>query len=112
MLGARMHFRLGGWRAIGIVASVLWALGIYVVTFQAEDNKALRRYLAAYTVCLQDSDYDACMEKPRETWNDSAQESHERAVFTSLVTMPSGWLVAYMTFGVWRRVRRNFALPL
>jgi hypothetical protein len=86
----------------GIVASVLWTIGVYVLTFQVEESNAQRRFLAAHKLCLKDTEYDAYMERRRDAWNSSAKEDHELAVFTSLVTMPSGWLLVCTAAGVWR----------
>ena len=59
---------------------MLWTIGVYVLTFQVEESNAQRRFLAAHKLCLKGTEYDACMERPRDAWNSSAKEDHERAV--------------------------------
>lgn len=49
---ARKRPRLGGWTRIGIVASMLWALGAGFATRVNDASNAQKQYEFAYSTCI------------------------------------------------------------
>jgi hypothetical protein len=103
--------RLNGWQRIGIVASVIWAIGgpIYV-DYKAEKeaweamNQSYRGCMGAY------NDDGRCMQEAR--W---ASERVPRAfrtpinwVVTALVPIGLGWLLVYALVYLVRWIRVGF----
>jgi hypothetical protein len=100
--------RLNGWQRIGIVASVVWALGAFVHAL-AQPNWADR----IFTSCLENVEpggSDRCVQRHhRENLPIALAEQRKVAVANALVPPPFGWLFVYMVLGIVRWVRQGFS---
>jgi hypothetical protein len=113
--------RLNGWQRIGILLSVLWAIGSWIwITRENLDRQTDLKYDPAVLLdqlCLEqpNADVGACN---RRLWEDLADEApleivqktedaHD-AIFFALVPIPIGWLVAYALVGLVRWVKPGF----
>ena len=102
-----MKFRLSGWQRVGIVASVLWALGAGLVVFRNENNYAHEARNITYMACIHDRSSDECVKEAWDAYQWHMQGIWRLEVFVALVPIPIAWLLAYMFIGVWRWVRRG-----
>jgi hypothetical protein len=131
--GSKRRIRLSGWQRVGIIASVLWLI-IAFIAFAVKTNADLDRAgeIAGqkYNGCLADE--AAKYEKEMQEWyryptltvpsreyrcggvfEPVFNVEYERRrwhhfYFVWLITVPLGWLGAYMTRGLWRWVKRGF----
>jgi hypothetical protein len=100
--------RVNGWQRIGIIASIIWALGAGIYTHNADVERAQGFAKYAYKVCSDgkslkhDSDLSSC-ERERQanlaTWmvGDAGN-----VAFAALVPIPLGWIAAYILVYVGR----------
>jgi hypothetical protein len=120
-----MSFRLSGWQRVGIIASVLWALGAGLVTRIHDARHAQQEYEFVYNTCIdQKRAQQADSTKPlsKETVSECQKEggelyqlvlasSWENVAIVALVPIPLGWLLVYAVVWIWRWVRRGFNIP-
>jgi hypothetical protein len=110
----RERKRLGGWVRLGIVASVLWAIGGSFFLAKRLDDSALdfRALMdqSCYAIREKDPSYDiaGCLEQN----NRAAQSERERvwpnALMATLIPIPIVWLLVWLTVVVFRWVRTGF----
>jgi len=114
--------KLSGWKRIGIVASVVWAVG----GFLWGNNQALSRNdwiikekiecrTRAYQRSFQglqprpgDFTADQCDAEYTKLWYEAIQHHWEEAAIFALVPIPFGWMIIGGLFGVVRWVRAGF----
>jgi hypothetical protein len=91
--------RLNGWQRIGIVASVIWAIGAPIYMDGAAERDADDRFGRVYGSCrdVPTNDPEQCLKRAS-----AASASVPRYQFTSangafvaLAPIPLGWLLAY-----------------
>src|SRR3954466_14703592 len=116
-----MRIRLNGWQRIGIVLSVVWAIGAAYYELGAiweRENAAIeRRVTPPYDLCreAQDSAMAAsqpfnrdCVQElygknlPAAIREASANESRWTIAVAALAPIPFAWLLAYMLLGISR----------
>ena len=117
-MGAR---RLNGWQRVGIVASVLWAIGSW--TWITRENVALHNdptydpAILINQVCLQQPNValGACQRRLAEDLTEEAPlkaaqkaEDARDAIISALAPIPLVWLIAYALIGLVRWIRRRF----
>lgn len=100
--------RLTGLQRLGIVLSLLWALGAGIHTRNADVERADNFAKFAYKVCsdskslAHDSDLSSCAqerEKNLETW---MKGSDANVAIAALTPIPFGWLAAFILLYVGR----------
>jgi len=105
--------RLSGWTRIGIVASLLWALGAGGAMFyyqSADARYAYRQTLSKCAVYTNDSDAvcKARADEKRQRILYGRYSMIAYAVFTHLLFF---WLIAWLIHAIYRWVRRGFHVP-
>ena len=101
--------RLNGWQRIGIVASVIWAVGGYL-QMMGERNWASRMF----DLCLSipspggADNWSKCRQEYERDFPQAFKDKQTEAVLVALVPIPIGWLVVYMVIWVVRWIRRGF----
>jgi hypothetical protein len=99
-----LGFRLNGWQRIGIVLTVLWAIGgtIWEVSSIIESDTSY-------------DSYDACVLKPNADRRACDQEFEtqqfkevRRGLVFVLAPIPIAWLIAYGLIALARWIRRGF----
>jgi hypothetical protein len=119
-------FRLNGWQRIGIVLSVVWAVGAFIYARDAAENRAEEFARSAYQICFDNarrvlgdesdpsaqSHYDAALngcyaelQRTRAVW---LAGSWGDAAITALVPIPVAWLLAWGLVALVRWIRRGF----
>ena len=111
--------RLGGCERIGIILTVVWALGAAWYQRTADIRQAEKAFHLAYQTCrdIQDNaasrnkdfDFNKCDAKGAEAWDLSLEGSWAKAAFVSLAPIPLGWLAMYLLMVLWKWVRLGFA---
>ena len=112
--------RLNGWQRVGIVASVLWAIGSW--TWITSKNVALQNdptydpAILMNQVCLQqpNADLGACQRRLAEDLTEEAPikaaqkaEDARDAIISALAPIPIAWLLAYAIIGLVRWISRG-----
>jgi hypothetical protein len=103
-----MHIRLNGWQRVGIVLSVIWAIGgglwgnaigIHQGDWAVEKLKFCYAHNTEWAPC------DVAFHMDYST----AIAGHWYvAAIVGLVPIPLGWLIVYALIGLWRWIRRGF----
>jgi len=102
---------MNGWIRIGIVLSVIWAIGAFLYQRNDDQNKVQYWTTLMYKTCTdspaKQNDYKGCMDKA--VANSRVFDGGiPNAAFVALAPIPVGWLSAFMIFGIWRWIRRGF----
>ena len=109
--------RLNGWQRVGIVVSIVWAIGAAIYQRNADLENAQFAANLTYRVCTenktlkQDFDFKSCLrevEKTSAIWLDG---SWSNVAFISLAPIPLGWLVVYMLIRIYQWVKAGFNKP-
>jgi hypothetical protein len=105
--------RLNGWQRIGLVASVIWAIGAPIYLDNAADRNADETFYLVYDSCrdVPSNDPNQCFQRasrahdnvPRYTFNSA------NGALTALVPIGLGWLVAYALVYLVRWIGAGFA---
>jgi hypothetical protein len=97
-------FRLNGWQRIGIVLTVLWAIGstIWEVSSIIESDTSY-------------DSYDSCVSKPNadlrvcnQAFETEQFKEVRRGLVFVLLPIPIAWLIAYALVALVRWIRRGF----
>lgn len=101
-------FRLNGWQRIGIVLSVVWAIGALVYVWQDHTARSAT-HQKLYYKCMFAPDGDTSLCDAR----DQALRSASRRVTVDLLTwslapIPIAWLLVWGLVALVRWVRRGF----
>jgi hypothetical protein len=103
--------RLGGWVRLGIVASVIWAIGAYLYQMNVVTDRAARFANTDQAVCYIEQktqpDLD-CSKAWRDGFDKSMGYSWGVPTVAALVPIPFGWLFVWLTVVVVRWVRAGF----
>jgi|RhiMethySRZTD1v2_1073278.scaffolds.fasta_scaffold473397_1 hypothetical protein len=104
------RFRLSGWQRIGIVLSVLWAIGVLLYGWQEWSGLSSSNDKLFYD-CLfaphTDSSEAICKQKAAALRNASMRVSRENLA-ARLVPIPIVWLLVYIVVWTARWIRRGF----
>lgn len=107
--------RLSGWQRLGIIASVIWAVAVFLTTLSNKTDKAAHIASGLRNICE-----DLNREKPKDQQADCWKEWHEHfatyggdyryqeAALVALVPIPIAWLFAWIVRSLYRWVRRGF----
>jgi hypothetical protein len=104
--------RVNGWQRIGIVASVIWAIGAPIYLDHAAQQEANERFSGTYRLCrdVPSNDPDQCYQRASAA-SDSVPRynliSASTAVFAFL-SIGLGWLLAYALVYLGRWIRAGF----
>lgn len=104
--------KINGWQRIGVVASVLWALGGGVY----EGKRRLQYADDFYSntmdrICPQRDSFSECMQQAGKTYEYMrAFNGHDvlEILFVSIVPVVAGWLLAYLSIMAFRWVKVGF----
>jgi hypothetical protein len=105
---------LGGWVRIGIVATVLWAIGGSFFVAQRFDDSALdfRALMdrSCYAIREKDPSYDVagCLAQNSEAAQSERAHVWPNALMATLIPIPIVWLLFWLTVVVFRWVRAGF----
>ena len=91
--------RLNGWQRIGIVASVIWAIGAPIYLDSAAEQKAGENFSRYYELCRDNTSNDPnrCFELASRQY-DLVERYHllsANGAVAALVPVGLGWLLAY-----------------
>jgi hypothetical protein len=102
--------RVNGWQRIGIVASVIWAVGAYFVAIGQPDlATSLHRSCLAATPEANHAEWVArCYTEFKERLPGAMQDRQEAALLFALMPIPIGWLLVYTVIWVGRWIHRGF----
>lgn len=100
--------RLNGWQRIGIIASVLWAIGGFFA-MQVEVSDRAARFAEGMTAgCYQVKSAAQCSADWSEHFQAVQRPGQLDVVLFALVPIPLGWGIAYLCLWLARWVRRGF----
>ena len=106
--------RLNGWQRIGIVVSVVWAVGAAIYQRNADIERAERFVNWAYQVCTEakslkhESDFGDCSRELTKNWAIWLEGSWGNVALASLIPIPLGWLLVYVIIRIYRWVKTGF----
>jgi hypothetical protein len=108
-------FRLNGWQRIGIVLSVVWAIGAAVYEINVINDRYYAAFGAAFRPVL-----NRCEDDPSKNGVNCAEvagraaraavptESSWNIAIAALAPIPFFWLIAYALVGLGRWITRGF----
>jgi hypothetical protein len=109
-----LWMRIKGWVRVGVVLSVLWAVGAGFYQNNEEITRSDKFFQFAYEVCQKGKnvgskpkDFD-CFE---QSWADAKPFRDPRladVLFMAFAPLPAFWLVAFLAVLIFRWVRRGF----
>jgi hypothetical protein len=105
--------RLNGWQRIGIVASVIWAIGAPIYFDNAAQNDAREKFSSYYKLCrdVPGNDPERCFKEASQQYDTVPHytlSEPENVAVVSLVPVVLGWLLAYVLVGLGRWIRAGF----
>lgn len=106
--------KLNGWKRIGIVASVVWAIGGYFHEFHSVYDGALETYSTINTHCTERANdgasttKDECDREFELSLNETYHDAREAGIFAALVPIPLAWGAVYFALFLGRWVKRGF----
>jgi hypothetical protein len=103
-----MRIRLNGWQRIGIVLSVIWAIGggIWGNNLGIHEGDWVIRRLE---YCLaRETDPAPCHAEFDKYYPRAIATHWASAAIVGLVPIPLVWLMIYGLIGLWRWIRRGF----
>jgi hypothetical protein len=102
--------RLNGWQRIGIVLSIVWAVGAAIHTRNAEVATWERLASTGYTLCMEakQADYAKCSAEMSATLMKAYDPYWPNIGFAALAPVLAGWIVAYLLLWIFRWVKRGF----
>lgn len=102
--------RLNGWQRIGIVLSIVWAVGAAIHTRNDEIDFWKNFASTGYTICMEAKSADGakCSAEMSEALMKLREPFWPNIAFNALAPVLSGWLVAYLALWIFRWVRRGF----
>jgi hypothetical protein len=107
--------KLNGWQRIGIVASVVWAIGAYVHELGSSYGGAVGVYSLIHEDCVERSSTSGmesraqCDQELDKSIAESSRSAREVAAFVAIVPIPLGWGFAYLLIFIVRWVKRGFS---
>ena len=102
--------RLNGWQRIGIVLSIVWAVGAAIHTRNDELDTWKRGTSLDYTLCMagKQVDWPKCLAELTATLKKGSDPYWSNIAFAAFGPVLAGWIVAYLLLWIFRWVRRGF----
>jgi hypothetical protein len=103
--------KLSGWKRIGFVASVLWAIGVGLHVYENRLNSFIVVSQFNEDVCLEAHSNDTenhCFADSQKYVSDMLPGAELEAAIYALVPVPLGWGFVYLVLFVVRWVKRGF----
>ena len=102
--------RANGWQRIGVILSVIWAIGAGWYQRAADMAHASLAARALFEICYSDKrpDNPQCVVDSTNAYNASIRESWVRVAVVSLGPILLAWLAAYVVLLVARWIRARF----
>jgi hypothetical protein len=104
--------RLNGWQRIGIVASVIWAIGAPIYLDHAAQQEAMEVFGHYYEACRDNpsNEPERCFERARRAYDLVTRYPllSANGAVAALVPVGLGWLLAYALVYLVRWVRAGF----
>ena len=106
--------RLNGWQRIGIVLSILWAVGAAIYQRNADIERAAFSAGLTYKGCTavlsekHISDFSQCGLEFDKTFRIMLEGSWGNVAVVALLPIPFAWLLAYLAIWVLRWIRGGF----
>jgi len=104
-----MH--LNGWQRIGIVASVIWAIGAPIYLDSVAQQEAIGAFTHYYQACLDNPiEFEQCLERARWAYNTVTRYPllSANGAIAALVPVGLAWLLAYALVYLGRWIRAGF----
>jgi hypothetical protein len=107
-------FRLNGWQRIGIVLSVLWAIGAWLYMEAAAFKAAQEAMTVISDMCIRnktdrnDFDFKPCFDQANDIRQTTFGDWSAWAWPVALVPIPIIWVLVYLLLSVVRWIRRGF----
>lgn len=106
---------INGWKRIGVVASVAWAIGAYIHVFDTVYGEGQRISIESDKIC-DDSAYNGgtsesveqCDIDMNKSLDEDRHVSAEYAAFGAVLPIPIGWGFAYLLIFIVRWIKRGF----
>jgi hypothetical protein len=111
-------FRLNGWQRIGIVLSILWALGAGLYTYKAHEARADKMSGRDYDACINAKEtlsklpetkginfVGDCVAEAAQSYQFWSQWKWSGTAIVALIPIPIIWLLVYIVVWAtrWRR---------
>jgi hypothetical protein len=107
-----MTMRLNGWQRIGIVASVIWAIGAPIYLDHAAQQEATEAFGRDYRACrdVPSNDPDQCFQRASGAYDTVTRYPllSANAAVAALVPIGLGWLLTYALIALVRWIRAGF----
>lgn len=113
--------RIGGWKRIGIVASVVWMIGGTIAGHLYEVSVLDERSMSSFRLCYesrtQGTNYDGaaalriCSQQSQERRVEAFNGIWVDDIFVALVPVFLGWPAVFALRGMFRWVKRGFGKP-
>ena len=102
--------RLNGWQRIGLIVSVLWALGAAIHERNEQVNSAKALYQLKAQTCFTEQADTAikCLDKVSFQDAMDATANWPDVAFYAFGPVVAGWLVALITLSSFRWIRAGF----
>jgi hypothetical protein len=106
--------RLNGWQRVGIVLSVLWALGVWVYMDAIGEQAAQKAMTDWNNVCTErkltqnELDLKSCIDTAVKLAEYKRADWSGVPLITALVPIPVVWLLVYIVVWTMRWIRRGF----
>ena len=105
--------KMNGWKRIGIIASIVWAISAWFYTDNMELHRDIDMNYQVYEACAQAAGNDAAKETACFNAQMAAAErdvkyEHEAATGMALLPLPFAWGFAYLALFVTRWIKRGF----
>jgi hypothetical protein len=105
--------RLNGWQRIGIVASVIWAIGAPIYLDRAANQEAIKAFSRSYGACREvpSNDPEQCYQRGRQSFDAVPRYPllSVNGAVAALLPVGLGWLFAYALVYLSRWIRAGSA---
>ena len=104
---------LSGWIRLGILVSVIWAIGAGSLMRAGDVDAAVRMRSVLLRLCTSDKylkpdlNLAACEQNAARNYDLSLEHSWTRAMAGALIPVALTWLVVWLIVAMTRRVRRE-----
>jgi hypothetical protein len=106
--------KLNGWKRIGIVATVVWAIGGYFHEFDSLFDSAVGTYATIDEHCVQraadgaSQTVDQCDQAMEQSMHEATSDAREAALYVALIPIPLAWGGVYFVLFLSRWIKRGF----
>ncbi len=114
--------KVNGWKRIGIIASVVWILGVWVYTYDSEVNNASKTIASIHVACDSNlagktgdawtTGFNDCDKQANDSLAEADANARLKAALFAFIPVPPGWGFTYLILFLIRWVKRGFARPL